>query len=111
MNVARHIDLVECEINAPDVARIQGKHELGIGEKNIRDRDRHRRFGDVLDLLQGRVVVTSLTLGKLAQQTAVKLECFFVVRLLLQLAVFEWLDRAVVAHPFGVVKERVVVPV
>src|ERR1051325_9422585 len=110
-HVLSHIKLIDVEVNATNVAGIQSKLKFRIGKKDIRDTYRECGVGDGVDLLLGLIVVTSLTFLELCNEPAVQLQRLYVARVFFPLAVFDLTNRTLAVHPFGIVEERIVVPV
>src|SRR5215831_13228010 len=111
IDVAIEFNRVKREVDALHVAPIEVILNLGIGQKNILDANADLNFGDVFDLLLGLLPITGFAFAEFFDELAKQFERFGVVWLLTQAALRKRDDVAVGNHPFGVVVERVVVPI
>ena len=69
--VLSQIDFIERKINAFKVARAQSELKFRIGKKNIGHTDADGWLGDVLDLLQGLIVIARFAFDEFPGQTPI----------------------------------------
>src|SRR5262245_16723351 len=84
--------------------------DLGVGKEDVGRADADGRFGDIFDLAPSLIVVTRLAFAVLGHETTEQLQRLYMILLLPPASVIKRDVTAILRHPFGVVIERVVIP-
>src|SRR5262249_42044193 len=110
-DVPEEIDLVKSELDPLNVAPIQIKLDLRTGKKHVRGADSYFGPGDAGDAFLCLLVVAGLALPMFVDQAAKQFKGLYQVRLLAPGTVGSLRDISIVRKPFGIVEQRIIVPV